>query len=80
MNVPEAVTICLLLNSLLNMHYFFSAFQSSKGTHEAREECQTHATGKDAGKMCPVWRSLLNLSCLCSPEKQKITPFMQASC
>lgn len=38
---PEAVDICLLLNSLLNMPFFFSAFWVSKGTHEVREECQT---------------------------------------
>ena len=38
---PKAVAICLLFNTLLNTHYFFSAFQASKGMHEAREECQT---------------------------------------
>lgn len=37
----EAVAICLLFNTLLNTQYLFSAFQVSKGMHEAREECQT---------------------------------------
>lgn len=77
---PEAVAICLLLNNLLNTHYFLVLFRWARARMK-RGRSARHATGKGAGKMCCVWHSSLNLSCLRSPEKHtKKTPVMQASC
>ena len=67
---PEAVAICLLLNNLLNTHYFSVLFRWARVCMKWGRSAR-HATGKGAGKMCCVWHSYLNLSCLRSPEKHK---------
>ena len=53
---PEAVAICLLLNNLLNTHYFSVLFRWARACMK-RGRSARHATGKGAGKMCCVWHS-----------------------
>ena len=54
---PEAVAICLLLNNLLNTHYFLVLFRWARACMKQGRSAR-HATRKGAGKMCRVWHSV----------------------
>ena len=53
---PEAVNICLLLNTLLNTHYFLVLFRWARACRKRGRNAR-HTTRKGAGKMCRVWHS-----------------------